>query len=70
MLDAAMIFASLVVRHWLLLALDRFGAENESWVTGAVLLIADFGLVGTVLVITVFDLLKRLRNGYRRTTEV
>jgi hypothetical protein len=45
--------------HWLA------AADALDWSLKIVDFVLNFGLVGTVIIIIGFDLLKRIRNGYR-----
>lgn len=72
-LDGALLAVSLAVRALLLWVVAKLGPppsgghepDLQDWAVRAVEAVLNFGLVGTVLVVTVFDLTKRIRMGYR-----
>lgn len=68
--DAGLLFGAMLVRHALRLGFEWLGPESAaSFVGFAVTLITDVALVGTALVITVFDLVKLARAAYLRVTQ-
>ena len=67
-MDTAVLLGVVFARMYLLRALALLGPQNHGWALTLVEKIFDFGLVGTVLVITVFDLLKRIWQAWKRLT--
>jgi hypothetical protein len=65
-LDGSLLLLAVAVRAILLAALHWFAAPDAmDWSLRIVEWVLNFGLVGTVIIFTGFDLLKRIRNGYR-----
>lgn len=66
-LDAVVIVVALLARAAVLWVLKRVvPAETHSWAIQLLEFISDIGIVGAATVFTVFDLLKRLIQAYRR----
>lgn len=67
LLDNALLIAgSIAVRHYALRFIHWIAAEDSrTWAIETIEIIADWGSVGTVIVIVSFDLLKRLRRALR-----
>jgi glucan phosphoethanolaminetransferase (alkaline phosphatase superfamily) len=65
MIDGVLLLLVVGLRAILLWPLHWFGpAETMAWSVRLVEILLDFGLVGTVIVMTVFDFAKRMRNAY------
>jgi hypothetical protein len=73
-LDALLLGLSLLVRACLLWFVHKVAPMSSplapeedlrDWTANIVEFILNFGLVGTVVIVTVFDLWKRIRQGYR-----
>lgn len=73
-LDGSLLAVSLLVRACLLWLVHKLAPPSSplapdedlrDWAARIVEFILNFGLVGTVVIVTVFDLWKRIRQGYR-----
>ena len=64
-IDGALILLAVLVRAALLWGLRWLTASDSlEWSIRIVEWVLNFGIVGTVVIVTGFDLLKRVRNGY------
>jgi hypothetical protein len=65
-LDGGLLLVAIGVRAILLSGLHWLAPDDAmDWSLKIVEWVLNFGLVGTVIIFTGFDLLKRIRNGYR-----
>lgn len=77
LLDGGLIGVSLLVRAGLLWLFGHLvpdtpseaSHELEDWGVRLIEWVLNFGLVGTVVAVTIFDLLKRVRQGLRSVNE-
>jgi len=62
-LDVALLAVAIGIRHLLVGLIHWVDEQGEyNWLIGTVEKVADYGLLGTMIIITVFDLLKRAKH--------
>lgn len=62
LLDGLILAVAIIVRGFLLWLIARLMPADHTWAIHSLELVLDFGMLGSVLVFTVFDLAKRARN--------
>lgn len=65
-LDTAVIIVALLCQHWITLVVQRItGPESMGWEHKAIVWVLRFGLVGTTVSMTFFDLGTRIVGSWR-----